>query len=179
MIFKETSLPGAFLLALEKMEDERGFFARTYCAEEFSKRGLNAMVAQSSISLSRQRGTLRGMHFQAAPQEEAKLVRCIGGAIYDVVLDLRPRSPAFRDHFGVELTAENRWAVYVPEGCAHGFVTLKDNTEVFYQMSRPHAPELARGVRWNDLAFGIKWPITQPILNPRDSHWPDFKAPLS
>jgi len=175
MIFEDTPVQGACVIDPEKIEDSRGFFARTFCLAEFKARGLNPHLVQCSLSFSRKRGTLRGMHYQASLHPETKLVRCTRGAIYDVVIDLRPQSPTFLRHLAVELTGENRHAVYVPAECAHGFVTLEDNTEVFYQMSAFHSPESARGVRWNDPAFGIRWPVTDPILNERDRSYSDFQ----
>ena len=175
MIFRETILKGAFLIDLEPHEDERGFFARTFCVQEFQAQGLNARLAQCSISFNKTRGTLRGMHWQTAPQAEAKLVRVTRGGIFDAIIDLRLGSPTFRQHFVAELTAENRRMLYVPEGCAHGFQTFEDSTEVFYQMSAVFAPALARGVRWDDPAFGIQWPeVEHRILNERDASYPDF-----
>ena len=174
MIFIETQLQGAFIVHPEKIEDDRGFFARTWCQLEFARHGLNARVAQCSFSFNQGRGTLRGMHYQITPYEEAKLVQCTKGAIYDVILDLRPDSPTLTQWVAVELTSENRQMIYVPEGFAHGFQTLKDNTEVFYQISEFYAPEYARGVRWNDPAFGIEWPEDQRILSYRDKNYPTF-----
>ena len=157
-------------------EDERGFFARTFCVDEFQAHGLNARLAQCSISFSKRRGTLRGMHYQTEPQAESKLIRVTRGAIFDAIIDLRPGSPTFKRHVVAELTADNRRMLYVPEGCAHGFQTLEDGTEVFYQMSAAHAPALARGVRWNDPAFGIQWPqVERRIMNERDATYPDFQ----
>jgi dTDP-4-dehydrorhamnose 3,5-epimerase len=174
MIFTETDLPGAFLVELEKRADERGFFARSWCQKEFSDRGLNARLVQCNISFNKRKGTLRGLHYQAAPHEEAKLVRCTRGSLYDVIVDLRPKSPTFKRHFGLSLTPDSGRMLFIPEGFAHGFQTLEDNTEIFYQMSEFFAPNCARGVRWNDPAFGIKWPITAPIVNERDNSYPDF-----
>ena len=169
MIFTETKLKGAFVIEIEPHQDERGFFARSWCADEFKKHGLNSQLVQCNISFNKKRGTLRGMHYQVAPFAEAKLVRCTRGAIYDVIIDLRPNSPTFRQWMAVELTAENRTALYVPEDFAHGFQTLMDNTEVFYQMSEFYHPECARGVRWDDPAFGIEWPSSQRIMSRRDN----------
>ncbi|HXG47284.1 MAG TPA: dTDP-4-dehydrorhamnose 3,5-epimerase [Methylomirabilota bacterium] len=174
MIFTPTPLAGAFVLDLERREDERGFFARTFCAEEFRAHGLNPRVAQCSVSFNRRRGTLRGLHWQAPPHAEAKLVRCVQGAIYDVIVDLRPGSPTFRRHFALELAAATGRALYVPEGFAHGFQTLAEDTAVFYQMSEFYHPESGRGARWNDPAFGIDWPLANPIVNERDRAYPDF-----
>jgi dTDP-4-dehydrorhamnose 3,5-epimerase len=176
MVFTGTKLKGAFVLELEPKEDERGFFARTFCVDEFQANKLNARVVQCSVSFNKRRGTLRGMHWQDVPQAESKLVRVTRGAIYDVILDLRADSPTFKQWFAAELTAENRRSLYVPEGFAHGFQTLEDNTEVFYQMSAPFVPGLARGVRWDDPAFGIEWPhVERRILNERDATYPDFR----
>ncbi|HEX6040824.1 dTDP-4-dehydrorhamnose 3,5-epimerase [Longimicrobium sp.] len=175
MIFVPTLLDGAWVVEPEPVEDERGFFARTWCADEFRARGLDPALAQCSVSFNRRRGTLRGMHFQAAPHAEAKLVRCTRGALWDVVVDLRPGSPTFTRWFGVELTADNHRALYVPQGFAHGFQTLADDTEVFYQISVPYAPGAGRGVRWDDPAFGIRWPHADArILSDRDRAYPDF-----
>lgn len=174
MIFTETKLKGAFVIEPERFEDERGFFARTWCQRELEAHGLNSHLVQCSISFNKRKGTLRGMHYQVAPHEEVKLVRCTKGAIYDVVLDLRPESPTFKLHFAIVLTAENRAMLYIPERFAHGFQTLEDNTEVFYQMSAFYAPECARGVRWNDPAFTIEWPPAERIIIERDQNYPDF-----
>ncbi len=174
MIFTPTPLDGAWLVDLERHEDDRGFFARTWCAREFAARGLDPQLAQCSLSYNRRRGTLRGMHWQAAPHEEVKLVRCVRGAIWDVIIDLRPDSPDYTRHYGVELSAATGRALWVPRGFAHGFVTLENDTEIFYQMTDFYAPEAARGVRWNDPAFGIEWPVANPEMNERDATYPDF-----
>lgn len=174
MIFKETKLAGAFVIELEKHSDDRGFFARTYCEEEFEAHGLNPRVAQCNVSFNKKKGTLRGMHYQAAPFAEAKLVRCTAGAIHDVIIDLRPSSATFKQHFAVELTAGNHRMLYIPEDFAHGFQTLEDDTEVFYQMGQRYSAEHARGVRWNDPAFGITWPKGERIIIDRDQKYPDF-----
>jgi dTDP-4-dehydrorhamnose 3,5-epimerase len=176
MIFTETSVSGVWMIDLDRRSDERGFFARTWDSSELAERGLNARLAQCSISYNARRGTLRGMHYQAAPHEEAKLVRCTSGAIFDVALDLRPSSASFKGWFGVELTAENRRALYVPEGCAHGFLTLTDDSEVLYQITEVYAPDAARGVRWDDPAFGIDWPGQVVVITGRDRTYPDFEA---
>jgi dTDP-4-dehydrorhamnose 3,5-epimerase len=176
VIFTPTGLPGAFLLELEKREDDRGFFARTWCQREFLEQGLNPRLVQCNISYSRAKGTLRGMHYQVAPHEEAKLIRCTAGAIHDVIIDLRPASPTFKQHFAVMLSADNYRMIYSPEGFAHGFQTLEDHTELLYQMSEFYAPERARGVRWDDPAFGIAWPPANRIIAERDRTWPDFVA---
>lgn len=169
MIFTETKLKGAFIINIEPREDERGFFARSWDEDELKKHGLNARLAQCNISFNKKRGTLRGMHYQVAPFAEAKLVRCTMGAIYDVIIDLRPDSPTFRQWISVELSAENHCALYVPENFAHGFQTLADNTEVFYQMTEFYHRECARGVRWNDVAFEIVWPISDAVISENDS----------
>jgi dTDP-4-dehydrorhamnose 3,5-epimerase len=169
-------LPGAYIVEIEPIADERGFFARSWCRDEFRAAGLNSNVEQNSISFNRKRGTLRGVHYQAAPHEEVKLVRCTRGAIWDVVLDLRADSCTFRRWFAVELTADNGRMVYVPAGFAHGFQTLADEAEVFYQISEAYHPKLTRGVRWNDPAFQIEWPLPNPILSARDRDFLDFEA---
>lgn len=174
MRYRETSIAGAWVVEAERHEDERGFFARTWDAEEFARRGLEGRLAQCSVSYNACGGTLRGLHYQAAPYEEAKLVRCTAGAMFDVAVDLRPDSETFRGWFGVELTAENRLALYVPAGCAHGFLTLVDGTDVLYLISERHNPDAARGVRWNDPSFGIEWPGDVVVINERDSGYPDF-----
>ena len=174
MIFIETVVPGAFVIEPERLGDERGFFARTWCVRECEARGLNPLVVQCSVSVSERKGTLRGLHYQAAPHAEAKLVRCTRGAIYDVIVDLRDESPAFLRHVALELSAENHRMLYVPEGVAHGFQTLEDASEVAYQMSAFHVPSHARGVRWNDPAFAIDWPAGDRIISERDRSYPDF-----
>ena len=174
MIFAETKLKGAFIIQPEKLEDERGFFARTWCKREFIAHGLNPNLAQCNISFNIKKGTLRGMHHQVAPREEVKLVRCTAGAIYDVIIDLRPDSKTYMQWIAVELTSENRKMIYVPEDFAHGFQTLTDNTEVFYQMSEFYVPESARGVRWNDLRFNIVWPDDERQISIRDQNFEDF-----
>jgi dTDP-4-dehydrorhamnose 3,5-epimerase len=174
VIFTKTPLGGAFLIDLEPVGDERGFFARSFCRREFEAHGLNPDIAQCNVSLNRHRGTLRGMHWQDAPHQEAKLVRCTRGAIHDVIIDLRQGSPTFAAHFSTDLTAVDRRMLYVPEGFAHGFLTLEDDTEVFYQMSEFFAPESARGVRYDDPAFGIRWPIEILVVSDRDRSHPDW-----
>lgn len=174
MIFRETELPGAYAIDLERHSDERGFFARAWCQREFEEHGLNPRLVQCNISYNEGRGTLRGMHYQVPPHEEAKLVRCTRGSIYDVIIDLRSDSPTYKEHFGIELNDENRTMLYVPEGFAHGFLTLEDDTEIFYQMSEFYAPEAARGVRWDDPAFGIDWPAPVRHIKDRDQSYPDF-----
>lgn len=174
MKFTETALRGAFVIEIERIEDERGFFARTFCRREFGAHGLNPDLVQCSISFNRRRGTLRGMHYQVAPPAECKLVRCTRGAIYDVIVDIRRDSPTFKQWFAVELNAENRLMLYVPEGIAHGFETLRDDSEVFYQMSACYVAESARAVRWNDPAFSIVWPSVPSVISMRDRSYPDF-----
>ena len=168
MKFLPTPLAGAYLIELEQLDDERGFFARSFCQNEFKAHGLDPVVAQCNVSFNRRRGTLRGLHYQAAPHAEAKLVRCTRGAVWDVIVDLRKGSLTVRQWHAAELTAENRRALYVPAGFAHGFQTLADDTEVLYQMSEFYHPESARGVRWDDPALGIDWPVPDPILSNRD-----------
>jgi len=167
-----TPLAGCYVVELERLEDERGFFARSFCQEEFRKHGLRPGIAQCNVSWNRRRGTLRGLHFQAAPHEEAKVVRCTRGAVWDVAVDLREGSATRLRSHAVELSAENRRALYVPEGFAHGFQTLADDSEILYQMSESYHPQLARGVRWDDPRLGIKWPLPDPILSERDRSYP-------
>lgn len=174
MKFHALAIPGAFRVEAERIEDERGFFARTFCREEFAAHGLAADLAQCSTSFNRARGTLRGLHLQEAPHAEAKLVRCTRGAIRDVIVDLRRGSAAFLKWEACELSAANGAAVYVPEGCAHGFLTLADESEVLYQMSMPFHAASAMGVRWNDPAFAIDWRDEVRVIAERDRTWPDF-----
>ncbi len=176
MIFTPTALSGAFVIELEKREDERGYFARSFCADEFSRHGLEPKVVQCNISFNKSRGTLRGMHFQQAPYAEVRLVRCTRGAVHDVIIDLRRNSPTFKQSFAVDLTPDNGKMLYVPQGFAHGFLTLADNTEVFYQMSEFYHPESAGGVRYNDAAFGIQWPEEVKVIAEKDTAYPDFSA---
>ena len=174
MIFAPTPLAGAFVITPERIHDQRGFFARTWCRRDFEERGLNASVAQCNLSCSARRGTLRGMHYQKAPHAEAKLIRCASGAIHDVIIDLRPSSETYGRHFGIRLDPSDDRMLYVPEGFAHGFVTLENETTVFYQMSEFYEPSAAAGVRWNDPAFGIDWPIEPTTMAERDRTYPDF-----
>jgi dTDP-4-dehydrorhamnose 3,5-epimerase len=174
MRFLEAPLAGVYCVDVEPREDDRGFFARAWCAREFEKRGLAAQMSQCNITFSRRKGTLRGLHYQAAPHEEAKLVRCTAGASYHVAVDLRPQSATFKQWHGVELTAANHRMLYVPEGFAHGAQALADDTELFYQMTVPYHEASARIVRWNDPAFGVRWPIAKPTLSDRDRDAPDF-----
>lgn len=175
MRFLESAIPGAFEIRVEPHSDERGFFARTWCQEEFAKHQLNPKLVQCSFSFTARKRTLRGMHYQASPFAEAKLVRCTRGSIFDVVVDLRRDSKAFKRWFGATLTAENHSMLYIPEGCAHGFLTLEDATEVAYQMSEFYNSESARGVRYNDPAFEIAWPDKIEVISERDRIYPDFK----
>jgi len=175
MIFRETELEGAYIIELEPLEDERGFFARSFCQKEFQEHGLNPRVVQCNVSYNKKKGTLRGMHYQAAPCEETKLVSCVKGAIYDVIIDLRPDSSTYCEWFAVELNAKDYRMMYVPEAFAHGFQALEDDTVVFYQMSEFYHPEYARGVRWDDPAFGIKWPISVEIMSVRDREYSNFQ----
>ncbi len=176
MILHETKLPGVFEVNLELISDERGFFARCWCQKEFEHNKLNPGLVQCNISFNSRKGTLRGVHYQAPPHAEAKVVRCTRGAVYDVVVDLRLESATYKDWIAVVLTAEKRNMVYVPEGCGHGFLTLEDETEVFYQMSEFYNPECGRGVRWNDPAFQIIWPAAVEVISQRDQTYPDFEA---
>jgi len=175
MIFTPTKIAGVWIVEPERHADERGWFARTWCAEEFRHHGLNVHLSQSSASFNRRRGTLRGMHWQAAPHEEAKLVRCVRGVMFDVALDVRPDSATFKQWVSAELTPENGRALYIPEGCAHGFQTLADDTEVFYQIAGEYHPASGRGARWDDPAFGIAWPnVAGLICSERDASYPSL-----
>ena len=174
MKFHPLILDGAFLIDLESTADERGSFARTFCIREFAALGLDPRVTQCNISYNRRRGTLRGMHYQVAPYAEAKLVRCISGAIYDVIIDLRPGSVTRMRWIGVELNAADRGQLYIPAGFAHGFQTLCNDSEVFYQISEYYSPEHGRGVRWDDRAFAIRWPLADAIISDKDRSYPDF-----
>ena len=175
MIFTPTELDGAWLVDLDRREDDRGFFARAWCEREFAEHGLSTEVVQCNISFNHRKGTLRGMHYQVEPHAEIKLVRCTRGALFDVIVDLRPDSPTHARWLGVELTADNRRALYIPAGFAHGYQTLADATETFYQVSAFWTPEAERGVRWDDPAFGIEWPDPDPpVLSEKDRAWPDY-----
>jgi dTDP-4-dehydrorhamnose 3,5-epimerase len=169
--FTETPLPGAFVIDIEPVEDERGFFARTFCRGEFEARGLNPNLVQCNVSHNRRKGTLRGMHYQIEPREEAKVVWCVVGAMHDVIVDLRPASPTFKRWYGLGLKAGAHRMLYVPEGFAHGFQTLEDDTVVFYQISAPYAAAYARGVRWDDPAIGITWPLRPTAISERDRNY--------
>jgi dTDP-4-dehydrorhamnose 3,5-epimerase len=174
MIFTEIALRGAFVIELEPVKDDRGLFARTWCQQEFAVQGLSATWVQSSISFNHRKGTLRGMHYQVAPHEEVKLVRCTMGAIYDVIVDLRPASPTYCHHVGVMLSSENRRMLYIPGQFAHGFLTLEDNSEISYDMSEFYTPSSARGFRWDDPTFCIEWPEPFMIMSEKDRTWPTF-----
>lgn len=175
MRFTPTPLEAAFLIDLELLEDERGFFARSFCQEEFEQQGILDRFVQSNISFNPLKGTLRGMHYQLPPAQEIKVVRCTKGAFYDVIIDLRPASPTYKKHFGATLSAENRRAMLVPKGFAHGFVTLEDDTEASYMVSAPYSPQLERGVLYNDPAFAIQWPIEPCLISDRDLSHPLYK----
>ena len=175
MIFKETMLPGAYVVELDKREDDRGFFARAWCAKEFAAHSLTSHVVQANTSFNKKMGTLRGMHYQIAPHPEAKLIRCIRGSIYDVIIDLRPSSPTYKRWIGVELSAKNRSMLYVPENFAHGFVTLEDDSEILYLVSEFYSPECEQGVRYTDPAFGIVWPVKVQSMSSKDQTWPDYQ----
>lgn len=175
MTFHELKLPGAYEIRIEPKSDERGFFARCWCQEEFESHGLTTRIAQCSISFNAHKGTLRGMHYQTPPYAETKIVRCTKGSIYDVVVDLRPDSATFKQWAAVVLTADKRNMLYVPEGCGHGFLTLEDESEVFYQISEFYHPESAGGVRWDDPAFNVSWPGTVEVISERDRTYADFK----
>lgn len=174
MIFKETPLKGAYVVELEKKCDDRGFFARFFCVNEFKQGGLDSGVVQINNSLSTRKGTLRGMHYQLHPRAETKVVRCIQGSLYDVIIDLRKGSPTFGKWFGETLSAGNRKAIYVPKGFAHGILTLEDDTEIFYLDTEFYSKEHERGIRWNDPAFGITWPIEPVVISEKDRNLPDF-----
>lgn len=176
MKFTQTKLAGAFLVTPDLIDDERGFFCRAFCRKEFESNGLDPEIAQCNISYNRLRGTLRGMHYQVAPHQEVKLVRCTMGAVFDVIIDLRPGSRSYLNWYGCELSAENRRMLYVPKGFGHGYITLRDNTEVSYQVSEFHAKDSERGVRWNDPTFGIEWPIEPSLISDKDRGCPLFSA---
>ena len=174
MIFKETTLKGAYVIELERLQDERGFFTRSFCKKEFEEHGLNPHIVQCNISYNEKKGTLRGMHFQAAPHQEVKVVSCTRGSTFDVIIDLRPDSDTYCQWFAIELSANNYKMLYAPKGFAHGFQTLEDDTVVFYQISEFYHPECARGVRWDDMAFSIEWPLLNPIFSDRDTSFKKF-----
>ena len=179
MIFTETSLKGAYIIDVKRLEDERGFFGRSYCKREFEEHGLNTNAAQANVSYNKKKATLRGMHMQVAPHGETKLVRCTRGSIYDVIVDLRENSDTYKQWIGVELTADSYRMLYVPEGFAHGFITLEDNTDVTYQVTQFYTPGAERGYRWDDPAFNIKWPIEPLIISEKDRAHPLFQTELS
>lgn len=174
MIFTETPLKGAYFIDLEKREDERGFFARYFCEREYADHGLSSSFVQINNSLAVEKGTLRGMHYQLPPQAETKIVRCVRGALWDCIIDLRADSPTFCEHFAVELTAENRTMLYVPKGFGHGFITLEENTEALYLVDEFYAPDLERGIRYDDPTFKIKWPLQPTVISEKDLQHPDF-----
>lgn len=176
MIFEESRLKGAYIIEMERIEDERGFFARSFCVGEFEKYGLNPNIIQCNVSYNKTKGIIRGMHYQSAPHEEVKLVRCTKGRIYDVIIDLRIDSSTFKEWLAIELSADNYKMLYIPKGFAHGFQTLTDNAEVFYQMSESYHPESVRNIRWNDPLFGIKWSLGEPLLSEKDRSYPLFEA---
>jgi dTDP-4-dehydrorhamnose 3,5-epimerase len=175
MKFIPTPLPGAFVIEPQLLPDERGFFTSTFSRKQFADHGCNPELFECNVSFNRKAGTLRGMHFQRPPHAQSKLVRCTRGAIWDAIIDLRPESPTFKKWFGAELTADNRRQLYIPEGFAHGFITLADETEVFYQMGNVYNAAATGGVRWNDPAFGIQWPREVSVIIQRDATYPDFK----
>lgn len=176
MIFEETKLNGSYIIHPERLEDDRGFFSRVWCRKEFEQHGLISEFVQCNISYNKSRGTLRGMHYQAKPYEETKLVRCTTGAIVDIIIDVRADSPTYKDWISVELSAENRTMLYIPQGFAHGFVTLADNVEIFYQMSEFYTPGEERGIRWDDPLFQIEWPLRDSlIILEKDRVWPDYE----
>ena len=177
MLFKETEIPGAYIVELQKFEDERGFFARGWCQKEFGDHGLSTQIAQVNISYNRHKHTLRGFHYQLHPHQEDKLLRCTQGAVCDVMIDLRPESPTYKRHIIVTLSGDNHRMLQVPKGCANAFLTLEDETEVTYLVSEFYAPASERGVRWNDPAFAIRWPIAEPaVISDKDRGWPDYKG---
>ncbi|MEM7726898.1 MAG: dTDP-4-dehydrorhamnose 3,5-epimerase [Cyanobacteria bacterium P01_A01_bin.45] len=176
MQFTETKLQGAFIIDLEQKSDDRGFFARTYCAKEFEEHGLKAVVAQCNLSFNHKKGTLRGMHYQTPPAAETKLIRCTRGAIYDVIIDMRPDSPTYLSHIGVELSEENHRALYVPEMFAHGYQALTDGAEVVYQVGEFYTPGYEKGLRYNDPSFNIQWPLEVSVISEKDANWSLMKT---
>lgn len=174
MIFHETELRGAFMIEMKRLEDSRGFFARSFCRKEFEQHGLKPDVLQCNLSVNWHKATLRGMHYQVAPKEEAKLVRCVKGAIHDVIIDLRPHSPTYKEWLGFNLTANDYRMIYVPGGFAHGYLTLVENTEVIYQVSEFYSPEHERGIRWDDPAFSVRWPIVPEVVSAKDASHPSY-----
>ncbi|MBC6903957.1 dTDP-4-dehydrorhamnose 3,5-epimerase [Saccharophagus sp. K07] len=176
MKFQETKLAGAYIVDLNLLQDERGFFSRIFCRNEFEQHGLVSDVVQGNMSWNRSKGTLRGMHFQYSPYQETKFIRCVRGAIYDVIIDLRKDSPTYKQWIGVELTADNRTALFVPKDFAHGFITLQDDTEVFYLVSQSYQPGSEGGIRWNDPQFQIEWPLEPTCISAKDAAWPDYEG---
>ncbi|HID07768.1 MAG TPA: dTDP-4-dehydrorhamnose 3,5-epimerase [Armatimonadetes bacterium] len=176
MIFTETKLAGAFILDFNKIEDDRGFFARAFCTQEMEEHNLISDVKQANMSWNEKAGTMRGMHYQVDPYQETKLVRCTRGALYDVIIDLRKDSSTFGEWVGVELSADNRRALFVPRDFAHGFVTLEDNTDAFYMVSQSYVPNAEDGIRWNDPRFAIDWPVTPSLVSDKDANWADYKG---
>lgn len=175
MIFNETSIQGAYVIEIEKIQDDRGFFGRAFCEKEFDDHEQDFTPVQANIGVNKKKYTLRGLHYQISPHGEKKLVRCVRGSIFDVIVDLRPDSPTYKQWFGIELTSKNYKQLYIPEGCAHGYQTLEDNTEIFYLVSEYYHPEAERGIRWNDPAFGIKWKETEDIvISEKDRQWSNF-----
>lgn len=174
MRFVPTTLAGAYVIELDRIEDERGFFARSFCEDEFRQQGLEASFVQCSVSYNTRKGTLRGMHYQKQPHAEAKIIRCTRGAIYDVIVDMRTSSPSYGRWFAADLTADNYRMLYVPKECAHGFQTLEDGSDILYMMSERYHPEVSAGMRWDDPGIGIRWPLSDPILSGRDAGYPDF-----
>ena len=178
MIFKETPLAGAYVVDLKRLEDPRGFFARAFCADEFKAHGMVPDVLQANLSWNEKRGTLRGMHYQLAPYQETKFIRCVRGSLYDIIIDLRPDSPTFGKSFGIELTADNRTALFVPRDFAHGFITLQDDTEAIYMVSQTYQPGSEAGIRWNDPGFKLSWPMEPVVISDKDANWPDYEVTL-
>jgi dTDP-4-dehydrorhamnose 3,5-epimerase len=174
LIFTETKLKGAFILDVKRLEDERGFFGRSWCKKEMEEHGLNSNVVQANVSFNHKKGTLRGMHFQFSPYQETKLVRCTKGALFDVIIDLRKDSPTYKQWIGVELTEDNFRMLYVPEDFAHGFITLQDNTAVTYQVTQFYTPGAEGGIRWDDPAVGIEWPVPVEVISSKDKNHPDY-----
>ncbi len=174
MIFTETKLTGAYIIHIERLEDDRGFFGRAWCKREFESKGLNPSLVQMNVGFSKRKGTLRGVHYQKAPWAEAKLVRCTMGAVYDVIVDLRPDSPTYKQWIGIELTQDNRAMLYAPEGFAHGYQSLRDESEIYYQTTQFYSPDCAWGVRYNDPMFQIAWPMEVTVISERDKTWPDY-----
>lgn len=176
MKFTETPIKGAFVIEVQKFEDDRGIFGRSFCEREFEEHGLTSRMVQTNVSFNYKKGTLRGIHYQIDPHQESKLVRCTRGSLYDVVVDLRPGSPTYMQWFGVELTADSYRMLLIPEDCGHAFQTLEDNTEAIYQVSQFYTPGAEAGIRWNDPAIGIKWPLPVSVISEKDANWPDFKG---